>query len=102
MTHRTRKPKHSDESATVVIGDKSWESLVAEFGDLRPVTTRRPPPPGAATADQLQKIWNRSGSYSRKMVRDLLSAGKLKFVGKFHTEAGLRNSYPVAHYMRVK
>lgn len=100
MTRRNPKPSRSN-SDTVVMGDKSFAALAAEFADLSN-TAGTQPPKGSASPPQLAKIWNISEGHTQRRIRDLVASGELRCVGRFLVSVFGRRKYPVAHYVRVR
>lgn len=86
----------------VIIGDRSFESLAAEFGDLSPPVQVDTPPRGAATVAQLAKIWGLREMATRRRIDRLIDAGQMKYLGRFRVSNGARGVYPLAHYVRVR
>jgi hypothetical protein len=101
MPSRSKPPAKTTATDTVVIGNRSMESLIAEFGDLVERVGDNPPK-GAATIRQLAQIWNLSVEQTTERVRQMVKNGRLVAVGKFRVQNGQRGMHPIMHYVRVR
>jgi hypothetical protein len=90
-------PSRSD---TVIVGNKSFEALIAEFGNLSlPVPDF--PPPGTASVKDLAKVWGLSNRRTREKIANLVAAGVLKEAGRYRVPIASRGTYPVMHYAKA-
>jgi hypothetical protein len=90
-------PSRSD---TVIVGNKSFESLVAEFGNLS-LPAPDLPPPGTASVKDLAKVWGLSNCHTRVKIAKLVGAGVLKEVGRYRVPKTSGGTYPVMHYTKA-
>ena len=90
-------PSRSD---TVIVGEKSFEALVAEFGNLS-LPAPDLPPPGTASAKDLAKVWGVCDRYAREKILKLVAAGVLKEAGRYRVPIASRGTYPVMHYTKA-
>jgi hypothetical protein len=86
---------------TVVIGSRSMESLIAEFGDLVERIGDNPPK-GAATIRQLAQVWNLSIGQTKERVRRMVKDGRLEPVGKFRVVIDNKGPFSIPHYVRAR
>ena len=101
MPSRSKSPAKTIAADTVVIGSRSTESLVAEFGDLVERIGDKPPK-GAATIRQLAQVWNLSVEQTTERVRQMVKNGRLVAVGKFRVAIDNKGRYAVPHYVRAR
>jgi hypothetical protein len=103
MQSRSKSPAKTTATTadTVVIGNRSMESLVAEFGDLVERVGDKPPK-GAATIRQLAQVWNLSVEQTTERVRQMVKDGRLKAVGKFRVAIDNKGRYAIPHYVRAR
>ncbi len=95
-------PSKTIRGDTVIIGDRSFESLAAEFGDLVPPVAVDTPPKGAATIRDIARVWKLGELATRRRVYRLIDSGQMKLAGRFRVTNGARGVYPIAHYVRVR
>jgi hypothetical protein len=101
MPSRSKPPAKTIATDTVVIGNCSIESLIAEFGDIvEPVGDKLPR--GAATIRQLAQVWNLSIKQTADRVQRMVKDGRLVAAGKFRVQNGQRGTYPIMHYVRAR
>jgi len=98
---RSKSPAKTNATDTVVIGNRSMESLIAEFGDLVERVGDNPPE-GAATIRQLAQIWNLSIEQTTERVQRMVKDGRLVAAGKFRVPSGNRGLHPIPHYVRAR
>jgi hypothetical protein len=101
MPSRSKSPVKTIATDTVVIGNRSMESLVAEFGDLVERVGDKPPK-GAATIRQLAQVWNLSIEQTTERVRRMVKDGRLEAVGKFRVMIDNKGLYAIPHYVRAR
>ena len=101
MQSRSKPPAKTIATDTVVIGNRSVESLVAEFGDLVDRIGDKPPE-GAATIRQLAQIWNLSIEQTTERVSRMVKDGRLVAAGKFRVVIDNKGPFAIPHYVRAR
>jgi hypothetical protein len=90
-------PSRSD---TVIVGNKSFEALVAEFGNLS-LPAPDLPPPGTASVKDLAKVWGLSNRRTREKIANLVAAEVLKEAGRYRVAKSNGGTQPVMHYTKA-
>jgi hypothetical protein len=101
MPSRSKPPAKTIATHTVVIGNRSMESLIAEFGDLVEQVGDKPPE-GAATIRQLGQVWNLSIKQTTERVRRMVKDGRLEPIGKFRVVVDNKGPFAIPHYVRAR
>jgi hypothetical protein len=101
MLSRSKPPAKTIATDTVVIGNRSMESLIAEFGDIVERVGDKLPE-GAATIRELAQVWNLSIKQTSDHVQRMVKDGRLVAAGKFRVQNGQRGMHPIMHYVRAR